>query len=135
MSLYTLDANAVSAVLGGSRVVSERIRTALLEGHTVTLNAVTYFEVKRGLYLPRFERKLRTFMRFVDSYGMLPLDIRSLDNAAEIYQTLRQAGTPLEDADILIVGTALAHDAILVTRNTKHFDRIEVLTLENWEDA
>jgi len=116
-------------------MVPKRIRTALNEQHTVTMDAVSYFEVKRGLYLPKFRRKHDTFMQFVSSYGVLPLNEPSLDIAAEIYQTLRVAGTPLEDADILIAGTAIAHDATLVTRNTRHFQRIEELSLENWEDS
>jgi len=32
----------------------------------------------------------------------------------------------------VIAGTALEHDLILVTRNTKHFQRIPGLRLENW---
>ncbi len=64
---------------------------------------------------------------------ILPLDLDALDISADIYADLRRKGTPLEDADILVAGTALAHDAVLVTRNLKHFERIEGLRLESWE--
>ena len=46
---------------------------------------------------------------------------------------LRRKGTPLEDADILVAGIAPLHDAVLVTRNLKHFRRVEGLRLESWE--
>jgi tRNA(fMet)-specific endonuclease VapC len=40
---------------------------------------------------------------------------------------------PIEDLDKLIAATALAHNLILVTDNTKHFARIPNLKIENWK--
>jgi predicted nucleic acid-binding protein len=34
--------------------------------------------------------------------------------------------------DMLIAAVALANDAILVTHNTKHFENIDGLVLEDW---
>lgn len=34
--------------------------------------------------------------------------------------------------DMLIASQALSHDLILVTNNTKEFERIENIKLENW---
>ncbi len=46
---------------------------------------------------------------------------------------LRKLGTPLHDEFDLIIGvTAVEHDYTLVTDNTKHFNRIENIQLENW---
>ena len=36
--------------------------------------------------------------------------------------------------DLLIACIALAHDATLVTRNTKDYANVPGLTLENWAD-
>ncbi len=38
------------------------------------------------------------------------------------------------EIDMLIASTALTHEMVLVTRNIKHFQRIEHLQLENWID-
>ena len=65
--------------------------------------------------------------------GLLPLDLSALDISSSIYQDLRSKGTLLEDADILIAGIAIANNAVLVTRNTRHFARVEGLRLEDWE--
>lgn len=45
---------------------------------------------------------------------------------------LQAAGTPLEDADILIAATALSLAAPLATGNTRHFSRFPDLELSNW---
>ena len=129
--------NVVTAIITEKPGVLTRLHNANLAGDTVTLNAFVYFELKRGLVLPRFRRKLADFERLVRRYGVLPLSMGVLDEAARIYQTLRAAGTPLEDADadILIAATATYHEAVLVTRNIRHFERVPDLKLENWEEG
>ena len=51
---------------------------------------------------------------------------------SHIQVSLRQKGRPTGEVDALIAAIALAHNAILVSDNTKHFEHIEGLTLENW---
>ncbi len=97
------------------------------------MNAVSYYELKRGLVLPRFAHRSSQFTAFAANYQVLPIDTAALDAAVGIYQNLRADGMLLEDADIFIAAIAVAHDAALVTRNLKHFERIEGLRIENWE--
>lgn len=106
-----------------------------LKGYEITFNALSYFEIRRGLVLPHFARKFAAFQRLTQIHGLLPLDIDALNVSADIYQNLRRQGTLLEDADILIAGIAIANDAVLVTRNLKHFERIDGLRLESWETS
>ena len=129
---YTLDTNVVTALLKGNDNVLQKSRQALLAGFPVTLNAVSYYETKRGLLLPAFRQKLSTFEHFCSLYGVVLLDRAALDKAAEIYASLREAGLLLEDADILIAALAFVNDLTLVTANVKHFERIPGLPLENW---
>lgn len=131
--MYTLDTNVVSALIGEDASVLARWKRMRLEGNEVRLNALSYFEVRRGLVLPRFARKFAAFQRLVQMHEPLSLDTEALDIAAGIYQNLRRQGTPLEDADILMAGIAIAHHATLVTRNLKHFERVGGLKLESWE--
>ena len=48
---------------------------------------------------------------------------------------LRRLGRTIEDFDLLIGCTALAHNLTLVTRNTRHFVNLSGLRLENWVDG
>ena len=130
---YTLDTDAMSALINGSQKVLARWKEARQHGASVMTNAICYYEVRRGLELPRFTRKFAAFERLVGMSGMLPLDLPALDVASDIYQSLRMRGALIEDADVLLAGIALANDATLVTRNLKHFERIGGLRIENWE--
>ena len=133
--IYTLDTNALTALFLGRGGFGERFEAALSKGHILTLNAVSYYELKRGLTLPRFSRRLLQFETFLTQYRSLQINVEALDVAVGIYQTLRADGMLLEDADIIIAGIAISNDAVLVTRNLKHFERISSLRLESWEQA
>jgi tRNA(fMet)-specific endonuclease VapC len=129
---YTLDTNIISAVVREDLTVLQRLKDATTDLHEISIPAFAYYETKCGLELPKYAKKNAAFERLVARYTLLPLDTKTLDQAARIYQQLRAQGTPLEDADILIAASALEHKAILVTDNTKHFARIPNLQLENW---
>ena len=104
------------------------------QGHDIALNAISYFETRRGLK-PEATRKKQLFEAMLQEAAVLELDRLTLDIAADLYQNLRRRGTLLEDADILIAGIAIANDAVLVTRNLRHFERIAGLRLETWEQV
>lgn len=133
MELFTLDTNVVSALIAADESVMYRWKDVRMRGISVRLNAVSYYETRRGLVLPKFARKRAAFDRLVSLQGVLPLDLPALDIASDIYGALRMQGALLEDADILIAAIALSHGATLVTRNLKHFERVEGLRLESWE--
>ncbi len=56
----------------------------------------------------------------------------ALDVFAQEKARLFNAGRPLPDFDLLIGATAIHHDLTLVTNNTKHFQRLEGIRLEDW---
>lgn len=54
--------------------------------------------------------------------------------AAEIYFYLSKRGQKIEDDDILIAAITMANDAVLITDNVKHFERVPNLKVVNWKD-
>lgn len=58
----------------------------------------------------------------------------ALEIFADQKAALRRSGRPIDDFDILIGSTAVAHGLTFVTRNTRHFADIAGLVLENWID-
>jgi tRNA(fMet)-specific endonuclease VapC len=47
---------------------------------------------------------------------------------------LATRGSPIGLEDVLIGATALQHDAVVATRNRRHFERIAGLRVESWFD-
>jgi len=132
MNGYTLDTNIVTAHLKKNPLVRQRMRQAETRGHPVMLNAVSYYETRRGLLYAGAQVQLAVFEQLWRTQGIVMIDQAVLDKAAEIYADLRSAGQLIEDADILIAAIALTNDLTLVTNNTAHFSRIAGLQLEDW---
>lgn len=65
----------------------------------------------------------------------LPMDAEVCMRAADLSAVLRRSGSALDWADLFIAATALAHELVVVTRNVRHFDRIDGLFVENWFPA
>ena len=62
----------------------------------------------------------------------MPWNTAAADIYGEIAALLRRQGTPIGEMDTQIAAHALAQDLILVTHNTRHFERIPGLRLEDW---
>ncbi len=59
-------------------------------------------------------------------------DRAAVDATTEIKVALRMAGTPIGPNDTAIAGHAIAAGAVLVTNNTREFERVPGLVLEDW---
>ena len=101
----------------------------------IALPSVVLFELEYGvLRSSRPDLQRKGIDAALKAYGVLSLDDKAAKSAAWIKFTLEAAGTPIGHFDQLIAGTALAHDMTLVTRNTREFERVPGLRVENWYD-
>lgn len=104
----------------------------LAEYPSITFSTINYYEIISGLKHRDAHKQMDVFLEFAQQCEVLPLTTAIADKTAEIYALLRKQGTPVDDIDLLIAGTALTHDRIIVTNNRKHFERIPGLTVEDW---
>jgi tRNA(fMet)-specific endonuclease VapC len=79
------------------------------------------------------EQNLALYDLFFSQYMSLPFDGKSARIYGEIRSELSKLGTPIGAYDFQIAAIALANNLILVTHNTKEFQRIKNLQLEDWE--
>ncbi len=95
---------------------------------SITMGELLYGAARRDSQ--RLNAQIRDLLR--GALTILPFD----EAAAEVYGPLRARlesdGEPLAEPDLRIAAIALSRDLTLVTGNTRHFDRIRDLTVENW---
>lgn len=62
----------------------------------------------------------------------IPMMLIPAELFGKIKATLKASGCLIEDFDILIASIAISNNCVLVTNNVRHFDRIELIQIENW---
>lgn len=127
-----LDSDTISFAMRREPRVLEMARVYLDAHHRYTISVISRYEVLGGLMHRGASSRRLLFEWFLQSSEVLPLSEPVAVRAASVYAQLRRAGQPIDDLDILIAATALHHGLVLVTNNTRHFERIKGLRLQNW---
>ena len=139
MSGYLLDTNVVSEIFKAAADV--QVLALLAEQEELWLSVITLHELEYGLnLLPSGRRRedLRSALSaYVETYAdfVLPVARAEAEEAALLRVQARRAGHVLHLADALVAGTAIVHDLILATRNTKDFAALDVNVVNPWESA
>ncbi|MBE7437413.1 MAG: type II toxin-antitoxin system VapC family toxin [Spirochaetales bacterium] len=124
MALIVADTDVIIDFLRGSEL-ADRVEMELRTGRLAT-TVISVFELQVGIRNGREERAVRDVLV---ALTVLPLDADRAGRAAGIVQELRRLGKTIGMADALIAGICLAHEGILLTRNTKDFADVPGLHL------
>jgi predicted nucleic acid-binding protein len=125
---YLVDSDWVADALKGRPNATALLATLALNG--IAISAITFGEVYEGIHYgsnPQHYR--RVFYLFLRGVAVLTVTRSIAREFAIIRGRLRQRGRLLPEPDLLIAATAIHHGLILVTRNTRHFQRIPGLPL------
>jgi predicted nucleic acid-binding protein len=128
MSRILLDTSAVSAFFRGNRAIVERTRAAARIG----LSPVTLGELQAGFRGgSRHVANQEVLQRLLDSPRVrtLVIDPETADRYAQIYDSLRRAGTPIPTNDMWIAASAMQFGLAVVTTDV-HFERVPQIVVE-----
>lgn len=129
--MYALDTNTLIYFFKGKgRVVDRLLATSPAN---VAIPAVVAYEIETGIAKSTNPDRLRNqFDGLLSVVRLLPFAANEARHVARVRAYLENAGTPIGPLDTLIAGTALANGLALVTHNTKEFNRVPGLQLEDW---
>jgi tRNA(fMet)-specific endonuclease VapC len=134
--MYVLDTNMLTALLRGEAGPVRRLLA--LPRSQVLLPQPVVAEVLYGLArLPKSRRRTALSERCETLLkSMLRVDWTDQvsERFASVKATLERKGERLDDFDVAIAAHALARDAVLVSRNRNHMQRIPGLRCEEWND-
>jgi len=112
--------------------LQQRMLSAMLK-QEVAISAITRAETRYGLALLKANDKRRASVNLLlREYPALPWTTDAADRYGDIAAHLQQSRQVIGEMDTLIAAHALAEGLILVTHNTRHFERIPGLKLEDW---
>lgn len=130
---YLLDTNIVSYYLRRASPALEERLTEGLRHHALALSAITRAELRFGQACMAPEDRRRALIdSFFRRLPTLEWSLEAADHYGTLKSTLRARGTPIGDMDTLIAAHALAENLVLVTHNTRHFENVPGLKIEDW---
>ena len=130
---YLLDTNVCVVYLNG-RSASVRDRLLATSAEEIAVCSVVKAELFYGACRSNSpKRTLERQQAFLARFASLPFEDKAALLAGQIRAKLASVGTPIGSYDLQIAAIALAEDLTLVTHNTREFERVEGLAVEDWE--
>ncbi|GAB2603918.1 type II toxin-antitoxin system VapC family toxin [Nitrincola alkalisediminis] len=132
---YMLDTCICSYIMREHPIsVLERLQAIASDQHRIVISAITYQEMLFGLLgkkaLPKHAILVNEFLKRLDD--VLPWDKAAVEATTEVKKALIALGTPIGNNDTAIAGHAISAQCILVTNNTREFNRVSGLVVEDW---
>jgi tRNA(fMet)-specific endonuclease VapC len=130
--MYLLDTNiCIYAIKNKPITVLERIKENSRFG--IYISSLTIAELEYGIENSnRVEENRVSLIKFISIFNILSFDDSDAIPYGKLKAKLKKEGNIIGPIDMLLAAQALSKDLILVTNNTKEFERIENLKLENW---
>ncbi len=127
---YLIDTNICIYYLKGLFSLDKKFAQA--GSDNCFISEITLAELKFGVENSQsIEKNRKALEDFLTGMQILPL-FQAIDTYAREKARLRKKGTSVDDFDLLIGATAVVYSLTLVTNNTRHFDKIKNIKLEDW---
>lgn len=129
---FMLDTNMVIYIIK-KKPISVLTRFQEYDPLQFCISSITLAEMQYGISKSsRPEKNQMALAAFLSNIAVLPFDDKAALEYGDIRAGLERKGTPIGPNDLLIAAHARALGLTIVTNNTKEFERVPGLTMENW---
>jgi tRNA(fMet)-specific endonuclease VapC len=130
--MYMLDTNICSYIIK-KRPPQVLAKFEQIPHTDISISVITLAELQYGVTKSTKATHNQTIIdAFVSRLEVLPWTFEITQHYGQIRTDLERQGTPIGSMDLLIAAHCISLDATLVTNNTREFNRIPQLKLENW---
>ena len=132
---YMLDTN-ICIYIQRQKPEKLLVRFQKLEPGEASISVITWGELLYGAEKSKQrQRVLHLLEEFRSFIPVLEMHQRAGSEYGFIRASLESAGTPIGNNDLWIAAHAKAAAITLVTNNTREFDRVPDLKVQNWADG
>lgn len=130
---YILDTNSIIYWIKGVGNFENKINQ-LCEENIITTTVITICEIYYGIEKSKKkEENIKNLQEIIEKIGFENIGEKTPEIYGKIKFNLQSKGVILDDFDLLVASICIEQNAILVTNNIKHFERVEKLKIENWK--
>lgn len=128
--MYLLDTNICSALMKGNRQAALQFNRVFPQCYTTT---IVIAELYKGIFgSQQMQRNLEALEELTTYLVIESFDLSAAEEFGRIQAELKQLGKPTGEIDAFIAAVARSRRSVLVTNNTRHFENIAQLQLEDW---
>ena len=104
-----------------------------INANDIKIPSIVVAELHYGaLKSTRKDENVAKISKFIALYDVVSFDKKSAEIYGEVRKELESVGNIIGGNDLLIASIVLANNGILVTHNTKEFNRVKNLIIEDW---
>ena len=131
---YLLDTNILSAHLRRPAGLTHRF---IQHSGRLYTSGICLGELYVWAYRPQDSSRRLASIRHMLRYevSVIDFDVHCAERFGQTRAELRRQGIEVGTVDLMIASAALVHNLALVTHNTKDFENIPDLRLENWLES
>lgn len=128
--MVCLDSDVLINFLRNDTKTISLIENLKQQGRLISTTSINCFELLKGI--PKLSRMDKNkVIDFLTNFNILGFNFDSSKKAAEIFDDLKSKGEIIDVADILIASIVLINKEPFITGNSKHFERIKELKIED----
>lgn len=129
---YMLDTNICIFIMKESSEILKRKFSRISED-AVCISSITFAELMHGIEKSvRKANNMRVLFAFLRNIPIISFDSSAAAMYGKVMASLESKGCKIGPIDTLIAGHALSENLTVVTNNTREFERVEGLKVEDW---
>ncbi len=131
--MVCLETDFIIAVMRKDKNAMQKLEEMVERGERLATTPINASELFKGVYRSEnINQNLKKVRGILSRMDLLSFNLVACDIYGRTYSQLEIKGDSIGEFDTLIASIALAHTERVITRNTKHFNRVEGLEVEEW---
>lgn len=130
--MYLLDTNiCIFLIKKKNQRILDKLKKNMNKG--LFISSLTLAELEFGIENSEYKEKNRvSLIEFLTIFEILPFEQSDAQAFGIIKANLKKSGNLIGSIDTLLAAQALTRNLIFVTNNTKEFNRVKDLKIEDW---
>ena len=124
-----VDTDFLIAFLSGDEAARDMAQK-LEDDDNFGTTAISAMELFVGAY--KNDKAKETVRKILSKFDVLELNEENVEIVADVFNSCKKKGQTLDINDAMIAGIVISRGHTLVTRNVRHFNRIDDLHIEVW---
>lgn len=130
---YMLDTNTCIFIIKQDVNILSHLKN--IDFREICISSITVAELEYGVAKSEYiEKNKKALKDFIANFHVISFNENSANEYGKIRAYLEKNGNKIGAMDMLIAAHAKSESLILVTNNTKEFNRVHGLQIEDWKN-